>query len=301
MDFKILGTGSATPQLNRHPSAFLVSIANDLILIDCGESTQHRFLEHKVKIGRLKFILISHLHGDHYFGLIGLLSSMSLSKRTESLTIIGPKGLDEILTTQFKYSQTFLNFQIIFISTDATTSEDIFENELLTIKTIPLSHRIPCCGYLITQKEAKRNIIKDKLPENFPIAYIKQLKEGNDVFDELSGINYSVSEYTLEGDGAKSLAYCSDTAYLESIVPLISKVDLLYHEATFGDELLDRAISTFHSTASQAATIAKSAKVKKLVIGHFSSRYKTLDGHLSEAKAIFDETYLAEEGAIHQL
>lgn len=301
MDFKILGTGSATPQLDRNASAFVVSIENELILIDCGEGTQYRLLEHKVKTNRIKYILISHLHGDHYFGLIGLLSSMNLGKRTEDLTLIGPQGLDEILSLQFKHSQTFLNFKIDFKSTNPDESIIILETDNFKVTTIPLMHRIPCNGYLITENASKRTIIKEKMPPDLPIPYIKMLKEGKDVYDDFSKTKYLVSDFTEPGNPEKSLAYCSDTAYLESIIPIIQNCDLLYHEATFGNELTDRATVTYHSTAAQAALIAKKSKVKKLVIGHFSSRYKSLELLEEEAKAVFEPTFIAKEGLIFEV
>ena len=296
MEFRILGTGSATPQLQRNPSAFTVGIDNCLILIDCGEATQFRLLQFKVKSSRIKYILISHLHGDHYFGLIGLISSFNLQKRTEALKIFGPKGLDEIITVQLKYSNTFLNFQLEFIATDPEALQDLYENDSFKISTFPLKHRIPCTGFIISKKSSKRKIISEKLPENFPIPYFKMLKDGKDVFDELTGITYKNEVYTTEGSHGKKLAYCSDTIFDESIIPYVENADLLYHEATFTSELNDRAQATYHSTAEQAATIAKKANVGQLVLGHFSSRYKTIHHFLDEAKPVFSNVVLAEEG-----
>lgn len=296
MEFRILGTGSATPQLQRNPSAFVVTIDNFLILIDCGEGTQYRLLEHKVKISRLRYILISHLHGDHYFGLIGLLSTLNMQKRTEPLVIYGPNGLDEIIGLQLKYSGTILNFKLNFSVTNPTGFNEILNTETIQIKTFPLKHRIDCTGFLLTKKKSKRKILADKLPENFPATFYKMLQEGHDVVDEFSGITYINDEYTTEGCPEKRLAYCSDTIYDETIVDYIKNVDLLYHEATFLAEHAERAKLTFHTTAAQAASIAQKANVKRLLIGHFSSRYKTIEDFLTEARAVFSDTTLSEEG-----
>jgi ribonuclease Z len=296
LEFRILGTGSATPQLQRNPSAFVVTIDNFLILIDCGEGTQYRLLEHKVKISRLRYILISHLHGDHYFGLIGLLSTLNMQKRTEPLVIYGPNGLDEIIGLQLKYSGTILNFKLNFSVTNPTGFNEILNTETIQIKTFPLKHRIDCTGFLLTKKKSKRKILADKLPENFPATFYKMLQEGHDVVDEFSGVTYINDEYTTEGCPEKRLAYCSDTIYDETIVDYIKNVDLLYHEATFLAEHAERAKLTFHTTAAQAASIAQKANVKRLLIGHFSSRYKTIEDFLTEARAVFSDTTLSEEG-----
>jgi ribonuclease Z len=295
-DFLVLGTGSATPVINRHPSAFILSIENESFLIDCGEGTQYRLLEQKVKSSRIRHIFISHLHGDHYFGLIGLLSSWSMNQRKEELTIFAPRGLDEILTAQFKHSETRLHYKINFIETDTENAFLILETNFVTVKTIPLHHRIPCCGFLFRSKASKRKIIAEKLTENFPIPYLKMLKDGHDIYDELSGITYKNKDYTIEGGTSKSFAYCSDTAYNELKISQLQNVDAIYHEATFTDSELKRAEQTNHSTARQAATIAKHSKAQQLIIGHYSSRYKTLDTHISEAKEVFENTFLAEEG-----
>lgn len=297
-ELTILGTGSASPQLDRNPSAFLVSLDTDLILIDCGEGTQYRLLEHKIKHNRIRHILISHLHGDHYFGLIGLLSSLNLSHRTEPLTLIGPPGLSEILSVQFEHSGTDIAFDIQFIETRPDEPTLILDHPRFTIETLPLAHRIPCNGYLIREKVSKRKIRKELLPENFPVPYIKQLVEGYDVTDDRTGEVFKVDHFTFPSLPARSFAYCSDTKYLPELVPLLHGVDLLYHEATFDDALEDRAAKTFHSTARQAAKIAAAAKVGQLVIGHYSSRYKSLESHAAQAQSVFPATRLAEEGLV---
>jgi ribonuclease Z len=297
----ILGTGSATPILERHPSAQILTVDNEYFLIDCGEGTQYRLLEQKIKHSRIRHIFISHLHGDHYLGLIGLLSSMNLNQRTEDMTIYGPNGLDEILTTQFKHSDTQLRFKLTFVATDTTAVNQILDHYAISVETIPLQHRIPCCGFLFREKNPQRKLRKDLLPDDFPIPYIKMLKGGIDVVDEFSGKTYLSAEYTTDPVAPRSYAYCSDTAYLESNVPQLKAVDLLYHEATFSNEHKKRATETNHSTAEQAAQIARKAKVQKLIIGHFSSRYKILDVLEAEATAVFANSHLAEEGQTYQI
>ncbi len=292
----ILGAGSATPTLLRNPSAQILSTNSDNFLIDCGEGTQIQLLKQKVKINKIRHIFISHLHGDHYFGLIGLISSLNLSKRTEPLTIYGPKGLDQIIGIQLKYAATALNFKLTFRTLNTEIVETLFENENIIISTIPLIHRIPCCGFLFIQKPTQPNIIKEKLTSELTIEDIKKLKSGLDVFDFEGKIKYHSKDYTSGWHLGKKYAYCSDTAYFEKIIETIKGVDLLYHEATFLENLLERANSTYHSTAKQAATIAKKAEVKQLIIGHFSSRYPDLNQNLLEAKAVFENTQLANEG-----
>ena len=294
----ILGAGSATPMLGRHPSSQLLTYENETFLIDCGEGTQYRLLEQKIRPGKLKAIFISHLHGDHYFGLIGLISSLNLGGRTEELYLFGPRGLDEILTIQFKYSQTPLHFPIHFTATDTTISYQLFENHFFTVHTIPLEHRIPCAGFLFREKPHKRKLIKEKLVEDMPYDYLRQLKNGEDVFDEAGNLLFSFEAFTLPAPPPRSYAYCSDTRYDARIADYIKGVSLLYHEATFQEDLAHQAFERFHSTAREAASIAQKAQAGKLLIGHFSSRYKELAGFLSDAQSIFPKTEIAEEGKV---
>jgi ribonuclease Z len=292
----ILGTGSATPVLTRNPTAHYLQIGQDGYLIDCGEGTQNQLLRYKLKTTRLKYIFITHLHGDHYFGLIGLISTMNMHRRTEDLWVFGPKGLAEILTIQLKYSDAWLNFKLHFIETDTEKSYQLYENEQVIITTIPLVHRVPCCGFLFREKPHKHKIIKETMPKDLTIEQIKLLKEGVDILNEDGVVKYKNSEFTMPLGKCKSYAFCSDTLYHEPIIEIIKNVDVLYHEATFLHELKTRATQTNHSTAKQAGEIAKRAKVGKLIIGHFSSRYKELDLLLEETKAVFLNTVLGEEG-----
>jgi ribonuclease Z len=294
-ELKILGSNSATPVYNRHQSSQLLNIENEFFLIDCGEATQHQLLKYKFRFNKINTILISHLHGDHYLGLPGLLSTMHLNGREKDITIFGPPGLDEILTTQFRYSQMYLNFKIHFKKLDTYSKTIIRDENNLIIETIPLNHRIPCCGFLFREKPKRRRINKDVMPADLPLLDIIALKNGQDIYRN-GKLYLKNEEYTLPPKKSRSFAYCSDTRYSEEILPQITNIDLLYHESTFTHDLLDRAIETYHTTAKEAATIAQKAKVGKLILGHFSSRYKELDAILEEAKPIFPDSFLAIEG-----
>jgi ribonuclease Z len=297
----ILGTGSATPVLTRSPTAHHLQIEQDGYLIDCGEGTQNQLLRYKIRSTRLKYIFITHLHGDHYFGLIGLISTLNMHRRTEDLWIFGPKGLSEIITIQLKYSDAWLNFKLHFIETDTEKSYQLFENEQVAITTIPLVHRVPCCGFLFKEKPQKHKIVKGTLPKDLTIQEIKMLKNGENILDENGILKYKNSDYTVPAHESKSYAFCSDSLYNEDIVEIIKDVEVLYHEATFLHELLPRAFQTNHTTAHQAGLIAHQANVGKLIIGHFSSRYKDLQPLLEEAKTVFPNTILAEDGLMIEL
>ena len=296
MTIKILGSGSATPFLGRYSSSILLNANARLFLFDCGEGMQMQLLACNVKIAKINHIFISHLHGDHYLGLIGLLSSMNSWGRKNELHVYAPAGLKEILSIQFRYQQTSLGYTIHLHEVETTKHYTLYEDEHLTICTIPLQHRIPCAGFLVREKPKLRNLIKEKFPEGILLQHIQQLKLGNDVYDEAGNLHYSANEYTHMAEMPRTFAYCTDTKYDETIIPTIKNVDLLYHEATFTEEHAKRAGETCHSTASQAANIARLATVQKLVIGHFSSRYKDTATFLTEAKAVFPNTLLASEG-----
>ena len=296
LELKILGTGSASPVYNRHPSAQFLNINNNhFFLIDCGECTQFQLLKFRISHTKITHIFISHLHGDHYLGLLGLISSMHLWGRKKELYIYGPKGLSEIITIQLQFSETIINYNIHFKELDTQTSMLILDEPSYTVHTIPLSHRINCCGFLFREKPKKRRLITEKLPETLTPTQKLALKKGEDIQDAKGNILKN-ELVTLPPKKSLSFAYCSDTSYLESIIPIIKEVDLLFHEATFHNTLADRAAVTHHSTAEQAATIALKANVGQLIIGHFSSRYKDLMPILEEAKNVFPNTLLAEEG-----
>ena len=295
-DIKILGSNSAKPAHGRHQSAQLLSIGNQYLLVDCGEGTQLRLEQYNIKISKIHHIFISHLHGDHYFGLIGLISTMHLQRRLTPLNIYGPKGLAEIISLQLKYSDTDLNFPINFRELKVEGGERVYEDNFFYVETIPLIHRVPCTGFLFREKPKERRIIKESLNGNIKLQEIVQLKKGNDIKDDQGNVLYKNSDYTLPPKKARSYAYCSDTSYQENIVPQIQNVDVLYHESTFLKDRTERAAMTCHSTAEQAAQIAKKANVGTLMLGHYSSRYKDLSPFLTEAIEVFDQTILSKEG-----
>lgn len=296
----ILGCSSATPTSKRNPTSQLLNIHDKYFLIDCGEGTQMQLRRYKLKFQRIAHIFISHLHGDHFFGLMGLLSSMHLLGRKTELNIFCPHGLQEIIELQNKYSQTLFNYKINFHTLE-NNNKIIYEDEKVLVATIPLNHRIPCTGFLFTEKTRKKNVIKEKIKKYaIPNSAIKSIKSGADYVSE-SGKIIPNEELTEPAAPPRSYAFCSDTCYDESIIPIIKNVDLLYHEATFLEDMKKRAKQTYHSTAQQAASIASKAGIKQLLIGHFSARYTNLLPFLDEAKPIFDNTLLATEGETYPI
>lgn len=295
-ELTILGSSSATPTSNRNPSAQLLNIAERYFLIDCGEGAQMQLRKHRIKFQRIEHIFISHLHGDHYLGLLGLLQSMHLLGRQKALHIFTQKGLKEIIALQNHYGQTTLDYEIIWHELNPDKHEVIWEDEKVKIECFPLRHRIPCSGFLFREQPFPRVIDKDRLAElGIPFELIPQLRAGNDI--ELSGgKRIKNADATLDPKPSRSFAYCSDTIYDPGLTKIIKGVNLLYHEATFLTDMEKRAKETFHTTALQAAQIATSAQVGQLLIGHFSARYHTLEPHLEEARAEFINTELAEEG-----
>lgn len=293
---KILGSNSAAPAHRRHHTSQLVNIEGQYYLVDCGEATQLQLKRYKLRAQRIKNIFISHLHGDHYLGLMGLLSTMHLMGRKTPLNLYGPKGLAEIITLQLKYSETVFNYEVTFHEVDATVSKVIHEDDYVTVKSIPLNHRIACSGFLFEEKKKKRRVIREALPADMSIRNIIRLKNGEDVTDDDGNVLYENAAVTRPPRKSFSYAFCSDTKYDESIVPIIKDVDMLYHESTFLDEHMDRASNTYHSTAKEAATIAKKANVGKLLLGHFSVRYKDLEPIAEEARTVFENSHLGLEG-----
>ncbi|MEZ5053244.1 MAG: ribonuclease Z [Chitinophagales bacterium] len=299
-DFQItiLGSNSAIFNHGRHPSAQFVQIQNQHFLIDCGEGTQERMHENKVKWFKIDYIFISHLHGDHYFGLIGLLTTFNLLKRKNKLTIFAPKELKKIIQQQLKVSNTTLNFDLKFVATQTDDKYCILDIPECTVYSFPLNHRIPTTGFLITSKTIQRKLDLEKI-QQFQIdkTQYKFLIDGEDVLD-VNGKKIKNSWVTQKGKPTRSYAYCSDTVYDVQIVQYIKNANLLYHEATFLHQDKVRAKETMHTTALQAAQIAKKAKVQKLILGHFSSRYYHLSELEEEAKTVFENTALAIEGNI---
>lgn len=297
----ILGSASATPVYNRNPTAQLLNCNERQYLIDCGEGTQQQLIKFGFKASKIDYIFISHLHGDHFFGLVGLLSSLHLNGRTKPLHLFAPPALKEIIDLQFLHSDTRLRYEIDFHAIDSTKSEVIFKNNDVIVETIILNHRIPCTGFKFTEKKRLRKLLVEKLEQDdIPIAYYPMLKRSLNL-DLSDGRHINHLDYTLDSPTPKVYCYCSDTMYDESYFSQIEGADTLYHEATFLHEMLDRANETHHTTAQQAAEIATRVKAKKLLIGHFSSRYKTLEGLLEEAKSRFENTQLAVEGKTFEI
>ena len=255
-----------------------------------------QLIKYKAKVQKIQHIFISHLHGDHYLGLMGLISTLHLQGRAADLHIYGPAGLADIITLQLKHSETVLNYKIIFKKLNTAIKETIFEDDALTIETIPLNHRIGCSGFLFRERPKKRRIIKEKLPSGISLTNILALKNGEDIYDENGEVLYRNEDITLPPKKARAYAYCSDTKYEEQIIQQIAQVDLLYHESTFLSDREERAAQTYHSTARQAATIALKAQVGLLLLGHYSIRYKELQPILDEARQVFPNSQLAIEG-----
>ena len=301
MKLNILGCHSATPLENAHTTSQVLEVKDHIFLIDCGEGTQIQLRNQKIKFSRIKHIFISHLHGDHFYGLVGLVSTFRLLGRTADLHIYGPKGIKEVLTLQLKLANSWTNYNLLFNELEQEESVLIFEDDSLSVHTIPLDHRVYTNGFLFEEKPGLRRLDKEKI-KNYDIPHydFQQLKLGKDLVLE-DGTVVQNDRVTLNPKPIKRYAFCSDTAYNESIVPLVEGVDLLYHEATFLDAHENLAEKTKHSTATQAAKIAQLAKVKRLVLGHFSSRYRDKNGFLTEAAPFFDEVELAADGKIFDI
>ena len=292
----ILGSGSALPTLRRNPTSQYVNCNDRHILIDCGEGTQNQIRKFGIKLQRIQHILISHLHGDHYFGLVGLISTMHLLGRDTGLTIYGPKELETIVRMQLEVGGSKIDFEMQFIVLEASTNQLIFEDKLIEIHAFPMKHRIPTYGFRIQEKKKARNIIGSLFKESgISLEAIPKFKNGEDFIDENGKIHYA-EEYLLAEKPTKAYGYCSDTCYYETMLPFIDSVDVLYHEATFTEDKRDRAKATFHATAKDAATIALKANVKRLFLGHLSARYENGQRHLEEATVIFSATEVVEDG-----
>lgn len=292
----VLGSNSAIPTYGRHHTAQFIKVKNKRFLIDCGEATQHQMRRFGVKPQQLDAIFISHLHGDHYLGLVGLLSSLHLQGRKKDLTLYGPRGLDDIISLQLMHSDTVFNYRLNFIRIDTSVHQVIHEDEIVKIYSIPLNHRIPCAGFKIQEQPYAPRINKAKLPENITMQQIERLKKGEDIFDDDGNIIFHNDQLTLPPKKVRTYAFCSDTKYDPTLYQQVEGVDLLYHETTFLNERELTAANTFHSTAAEAAMVAKEASAKKLIIGHFSARYKDIRPFEQEARKVFKETYLAIEG-----
>lgn len=298
MEFSLttMGSASARPIVNRYPSAHVVNIHGRLFLIDCGEGVQTQLCRFGFSFAKIDNIFISHLHGDHLFGIFGLLSTMSLIGRTAPLYIYAPKDFSSVVNFFLAHFGEGVKYEIKHIVLKCSAPEMIFESKGVEAYAFPLNHRIPTFGFRINEKEPKRNVYKEKIVDNnLTYSELSRLKGGEDIIRE-DGQVFLNGDYTYLPYKKRSFAYCSDTAPFEALPQWIEGVDLLYHEATFASDLQSMAAATYHSTAAQTATTAKIAQVGKLVVGHYSSRYNDLNVILDEAKSIFPETYLAQEG-----
>ena len=297
-EIHILGCGSALPTTRHNASAQIIKIGNKQFMIDCGEGTQVQLRRNHIHFSFINHIFISHLHGDHCFGLIGLISTFALLGRTAPLHIYADPNLEEVMKPQIEFFCKGMNYPLFFHGIDATKQQTIYEDNTITVETLPLKHRMPCCGFLFREKPKKRHLIGDVVNfYNIP-AYMRQaIKDGAD-YTTPDGETIPNSRLTKDADASRSYAYCSDTAPCNQNNELLKGVNLLYHEATFAESEKERAAQTFHSTARQAAQIAHNAGVKRLLIGHYSSRYETPDTLLKEACELFPNTIAAKEGMV---
>jgi ribonuclease Z len=295
----ILGNNSAIPAFDRHPTAQIVTLNDNLILIDCGEGTQMQIAKYRIKTSKINHILISHLHGDHYFGLIGFLTSMSLLNREKPIHLFAPKALEKIIQMQLDVANTSLCYTLHFHGIE--DEGVLFNGNNFLIETFKTKHRIECWGFKISEKKLPRKIDKEKaLLFEIPVAYFDALQKGNDYINK-EGKKILNHQVTISNTPNRSYVYSADTIYDEELISKIKEANLLYHEATYLMLDEEKAAKRFHSTSTQAASIAKLAKVKHLLLGHFSSKYEKLDEFLNEAKTIFEKTSLAIEGVTYQV
>ncbi|MFD0861510.1 ribonuclease Z [Sungkyunkwania multivorans] len=298
MKLTILGCYSATPRIDTHPTSQLLEVNGHMFLIDCGEGTQVQLRRYKVKFSRIKHIFISHLHGDHFFGLVGLISTFQLLGRDTELHVYGPKGIKEAITLQLKLGNSWTPFALIFHELTSKKPELIFEDDKVTVETIPLDHRVYTNGFLFKEKEGERKLLIEKVLEaNINVAYYNKLKLGFDVENE-DGVLIDHTKVTMPPPPPKSYAFCSDTTYKPDNADQLKGVNVIYHESTFLESHAHLCKKTKHSTAKQAAQIAKLAKAKALILGHYSTRYNDLEDFRREAKEIFDNVALAEDGKV---
>ncbi len=294
----ILGCGSALPTLRHNPSSQVVEIREKQFMIDCGEGTQTQMRRSRVGFNKVMAIFISHIHGDHCFGLIGMLSSFGLLGRTMPLSIYGPKELGPILDTLLTTFCNDFDYEIKFHAVDTTRQEVVYEDRSLTVETIPLKHRLPCAGYLFREKPTLPHIRRDMIDfYRIPISQINNIKNGASWTDEEGNVIPN-SRLTRPADPPRSYAYCSDTCYLPDLSDRLKGVTCLYHESTYADKDEDKAQKYFHSTARQAAMVARDAGVGRLLLGHYSSKYNTEDVLLQQAKEVFAESSLTSEGMV---
>lgn len=298
MKLNILGCYAATPRSFTNPTSQVLEMKNELFLIDCGEGTQVQLRRNKIKFSKIKHIFISHLHGDHCYGLVGLISTFRLLNRENELHVYGPKGIKEIITLQLKLSNSWTNYPLYFHELESKEPQVIYEDEKLSVETIPLIHRIYTNGFLFKEKPGDRKLLIDKaVSYNIDVSLFKSIKKGKDVTSE-SGELIPNHLVTADPEPTKSYAYCSDTAFNQKMIPQITGATVLYHESTFLEDKAQLAFPTKHSTAKEAAQIAKEAGVKQLILGHYSTRYANINLFREEATTIFPEVDLADDGKV---
>ncbi|KIO52055.1 ribonuclease Z [Flavobacterium hibernum] len=296
MKLTILGCYAATPRTITNPTSQVLEIKNRLFLIDCGEGTQVQLRKNKIKFSKINHIFISHLHGDHFFGLIGTISTFALLGRTTDLHIYGPKGVKEIITLQLRLSNSWTTYELFFHELESKESEVIFEDHKVIVKTIPLKHRVYTNGFLFQEKPGERKLNVDAVQQyDIHTAYYQKIKNGGNVTLD-DGTVIENQKLSFDPIPSMSYAFCSDTVFNESIIPIIKNVDVLYHESTFLESEAALAQKTLHSTAKEAATIAFKANAKQLVLGHYSTRYDGIEAFKKEAQEIFPNVLLGDDG-----
>ncbi|MGO4771779.1 ribonuclease Z [Flavobacterium sp. W22_SRS_FK3] len=296
MKLTILGCYAATPRTLTNPTSQVLEIKNRLFLIDCGEGTQVQLRKNKIKFSKINHIFISHLHGDHFFGLIGTISTFALLGRTNDLHIYGPKGLKEIITLQLRLSNSWTTYSLLFHELESDKSEVIFEDNKVIVSTIPLKHRVYTNGFLFQEKTGERKLNVDAVKRyNIHTAYFQKIKNGGNITLD-DGTVIENEKLSFDPIPAMSFAFCSDTVYNEAIIPIIENIDILYHESTFLESEAALAEKTLHSTAKEAAKIALKANTKQLVLGHYSTRYQGIEPFKLEAEEIFPNVLLADDG-----
>lgn len=303
MDFSltILGSGGALPAPDRFPTAQCLTVGSEVFLIDAGEGVQVQLTRYGISHQRIRHIFISHLHGDHYLGLMGLLFSMHLARRKDDLHLYSHRGLDSIIQLHLRYANSALSYKLHFHALEEGQRDVILDNQQLTVRSVPMNHRIACTGFLFREKEKPRKLRKELMPEGMLLQHIVRLKAGETVLSEDGQVLFDPAEFTYPAPHRRSYAYCSDTAPSDVIAGMIEGADLLYHEATFLSSESERAAETFHSTAAQAAHVAAQSGAGRLLIGHISARYKDHQAVLNEARAVFPNTELAAEGSTFSL
>ena len=300
MKLTILGCYAATPRTITNPTSQVLEIRNRMFLIDCGEGTQVQLRKNKLKFSKINHIFISHLHGDHFYGLVGLISTFMLLNRQTDLHVYGSKGIKEIILLQLRYSNSFTGYNLYFHELTSKESEVVYEDEKVVVKTIPLKHRIYTNGFLFEEKVGDRKLNVDAVTKhNIDTCYFQKIKNGSDITLDDGRVIPNV-ELTFDPIQPKSYAFCSDTIYDEAIIPIIQNCDVLYHETTFLESEIDKAQSTMHSTARQAALIAGKANVKQLILGHYSTRYANIDLFREEAETLFPNVLLADDGKVFE-